>query len=733
MRGLPGCGKSTFIQQKGLEAYTLSPDTLRKAYGSPVYEASGSLRIPGDYDKAVWQLLFDLLEKRMFRGELVVVDATHTHPRSFSNYQQLARKHRYQTICVDFSDVPFEVCTERNVSRASYAVVPPLEMERMRDNMERSRIPQWIKLVPAGELEDVLHTEPKDVSQYKAIHHIGDLQGCFDPLMDYFETYGLHDDELYIFVGDYLDRGPQNAEIMGWLLENYHRDNFIFLEGNHEAHLRVWSNGGQVRSREFNERTRPQLEGASFAPKKVHGFLYQTREMFYYSFHDRKVLVTHGGLSTLPDNLVFVNSVQFIKGAGAYEEADEADASFARTALAEAYQVHGHRNRYSSPLQVNERCFNLEGKIEFGGELRTVTLTPQGFEARSVKSDVDASNQIIDPVGDLPGVLQNVEELVATLRASGTVYEKPQDGTNISSFNFKRDVFFQKKWDELNVHARGLFVNTARNVIVARAYEKFFNLGERPETQPDVLAGSLKFPVKAWVKENGYLGLVGYDPDSDDFVFASKSSLTSEFAAWLKAQFEALVTSGRLRQELRLYLKSDGGKTLVFEVIEPLNDPHIIAYDKPELVLLDIVRNQVQFEAEGDKERQRIAAMLGCRTKQLAVSLKNYDEFEGWLRQVRDFDYTLKDVTIEGFVLEDAEGFKVKIKLPWYAFWRQMRTQLERLQSGKKAGLPALEINGELAREFLEFLATKEPEALKATNVSVLRDEFYTRPNGWAA
>lgn len=728
MRGLPGCGKSTFIRQRGLEAYTLSPDSLRMAYGGPVYEANGRQRVPAEYDRAVWQLALELLEKRMFRGELVIFDATHTHPRSFQNYQALARKHRYQVLVVDFSDVPFEVCMERNAQRGElepYRVVPPLEMERMRDNMERTRIPKWATLVPARQLEEVLQTKPKDVSQYRQVNIIGDIQGCYDPLMEYFETYGLNDNELYVFVGDYLDRGPQNAEVMQWLLDHYHRPNLVFIEGNHEAHLRAWVQGSAARSREFNERTRPQLEAAGIQSKKVNGFVYQLREMFWFESLGRQVLVSHGGLSTLPSNLAFVNSVQLIKGVGSYEEVDEADASFAHTAPADVYQVHGHRNRYSTPTQVNERCFNLEGKVEFGGELRTVSFAADGIELRPIKSSLDASDDIIDPVGDRPGQLEDVSKLIGMLRASGTVYEKPQEGTHISSFNFKRDVFFNKKWDELNVHARGLFVNTAQNVIVARSYEKFFNVGERPETQPDVLSGRLKFPVKVWVKENGYLGLVGYDPECDDFVFASKSSLTSEFAGWLRARFDVLVTDEKVRRELLLYLKSDGGKTLIFEVIEPEHDPHIVEYLNPELVLLDIVRNTVKFEPADEAERKRIATMLGCRSKQLMTTLKSYEAFEGWSRVMKDFDYKFQGCHLEGFVLEDSEGFMVKVKLPWYAFWRQMRTQLERLQSGKKAGLPALEINGELAREFVDFMRTKSSDELKGADICKLRNEFY--------
>jgi hypothetical protein len=39
--------------------------------------------------------------------------------------------------------------------------------------------------------------------------------------------------------------------------------------------------------------------------------------------------------------------------------------------------------------------------------------------------------------------------------------------------------------------------------------------------------------------------------------------------------------------------------------------------------------------------------------------------------------------------------------------------------------LSAFEINGELAREFVDFVTGKSADELKATNICRLRDEFY--------
>ena len=43
LRGTPGCGKSTWIKQNGLEQYALSADNLRLLFRSPIMDKNGNL------------------------------------------------------------------------------------------------------------------------------------------------------------------------------------------------------------------------------------------------------------------------------------------------------------------------------------------------------------------------------------------------------------------------------------------------------------------------------------------------------------------------------------------------------------------------------------------------------------------------------------------------------------------------------------------------------------------
>ena len=81
---------------------------------------------------------------------------------------------------------------------------------------------------------------------------------------------------------------------------------------------------------------------------------------------------------------------------------------------------------------------------------------------------------------------------VDMLRNNPLVREKHL-ANGISSFNFSNKCFFNQAWDDINVKARGLFVKD--NNVVARSYNKFFNIGERPETEMNSLRENLVFPV----------------------------------------------------------------------------------------------------------------------------------------------------------------------------------------------------------------------------------------------
>lgn len=66
---------------------------------------------------------------------------------------------------------------------------------------------------------------------------IGDVHGRMDKLEDLMKKVSPEEDDTFIFLGDYIDRGPHSKEVVDYLLELRKTSKCIFLTGNHEQML----------------------------------------------------------------------------------------------------------------------------------------------------------------------------------------------------------------------------------------------------------------------------------------------------------------------------------------------------------------------------------------------------------------------------------------------------------------------------------------------------------------
>ena len=1038
-RGSAGCGKSSFIKVHNLKQYTLSADDIRLQMQSPVLRPDGSLCISPKNDKDVWKILFNLLEKRMQKGEFTVIDAVNSKTSEISRYKEFADKYRYRMYIVDMTDIPIDEVKKRNANRLpEYKRVPDKGIDKIYARFATQKVPSGIKVIKPEELDTILY-KPMDLSGYKKIHVIGDIHSSFSALKEYLcrqflETNPIalsddidiekcketgvigkykgeqitssnlsklmFDDELYVFTGDYLDRGIEPIETLKFLLSIYKLPNVILLEGNHEcfhkdtevltengwklikdvdintdyvaqfnlnsnrisyvkpldkvksyaedlicfegnnmkqivtfnhdvvykgqkikakdllscedlienmfpyygwhtekdfditddilrllvwivadgtlinyekytnnskkriiqfhfsrdrkikdlkellekmeieytfnegksdpkpnrkqdyfiriygdtaryyhdillnktkhypeffkklsrrqaiividellktdAHYRsslgiTWScvekqdidtiqemciknnisftyklienNGfksgniytatikpysqyakkiipeivkynddvycltmpegtlvtridGKVAfsgncyarnyshniddyNRNFKETTLPSLNKAVASGEIKKSDMRQLCRKFgqvcYFTYGDKKVLVSHGGLSSMKDNLIYISTEQIIRGVGDYEDYLECAKAFEKSTDENTYQISGHRNVTNVPVQATDRCFNLEGKVEFGGHLRVVTLDENGFQTHEIKNNVFREQEEVSEVTLSKEDLTN-DDVVKQLRNNPFVKEKEMG--NISSFNFTRDAFYKKHWDEQTTKARGLFIDTRDNSIKLRGYSKFWNVNEMDATKILNLQGTLSFPVTAYVKENGFLGLISYNKDTDDLMFATKSvvdyaSQEGDLVNVFKDLYMELSTQEE-KQNLLDFVKSNN-KTVICECVHQEKDPHIIEYPTNRIYLLDIISNDFEGKKEEYKNLQIAAKSFGLICKEKAFTFDNWEDFYGWYLEVTDEDYQYNGRNIEGFVIEDSAGFMVKLKLAYYNFWKMMR------------------------------------------------------------
>lgn len=388
-RGVPGCGKSTWVDNMYYKAYALCPDDIRLMYCAPEMKADGSMCISQKADKYVWEFVFKVLEQRMKFGCLTVIDATHTKESAINAYKKLCEKYNYTCYVKDFSDVPLETCLKRNANRVHhYKIVPEEVIERMYNNLANSKIPSWCKNYK--EIEDditlVSNIKEIDANDYREVFFIGDIHGCYNPLMKFSMQYPFtNPSNLYVFIGDYLDRGIQNKEVLKFLIDLSQRKNCIFLRGNHEKWLDFYSKGfiNDISSKQFLDYTMkeirdiPKSEIKNFIDKLVDWACIKFKNNYYY--------VTHGGI---PDFHSYLSSKQVISGVGGYEESEKVDARWSNYYKGGIYSIHGHRNLDNVPMHNTEFTYNLCDKVEKGGYLRVLHLVGNEIKELMYKNDV---------------------------------------------------------------------------------------------------------------------------------------------------------------------------------------------------------------------------------------------------------------------------------------------------------------------------------------------------------
>lgn len=731
MRGAMGCGKSTFIENQGWKPYTLCADDIRLLCQSPVLDIDGGETISQKNEPTVWKTLFDILETRMKRGEFTVIDATNTKTVEMNRYKNLAKKYRYRIYCIDMTDVPIEVAKAQNKQRDPLKFVPEEAIDRAYARFANQQIPSGIKVLKPDEVDQILY-HPTDLSQYNKVHVIGDIHGCYTALNEYVPA-NLPENEYFIFVGDYLDRGIENAQtltkLMTWSLTC---NNVTFLEGNHEAHLRAWANDEHIDSREFKYHTLPQLEEIGISKKEVRMFCRRLNQCIFFKYDDKMILATHGGLSTIPkDNLIYVATEQMVKGVGAYENAYDIACAFNETTPKNYLQVHGHRNENNLAVRVSESTFNLNGNVEFGGHLRVVTFSHGGkYSIHEIKND---HFRIPEDVTKTDDEISNgdIANIIDYMRASKYVNEKKFN--NISSFNFTREAFEDGVWDGITTKARGLYIDTKNQEIVARGYEKFFNYNEKAITSPEMLSRNLVFPVSVYVKENGFLGIMSTDHEGS-LIFATKSNIGgNDHAKWFEKNMRNIYGADTIEKMRRFAY--DNNVSFVFEVIDIKHDPHIIKYKKNECILLDIIKNNMKFEKYPYIEMCGVATDLGLEHKYLDTIIEDYNGLTKFIAKATADNFVMTtdridDKCIEGFVFEDKNGFMFKLKVPYYNEWKMLRGVARQvIKSGNIRYTGALQsvISNYFygwCKEKFNTLEKEERRKYAEKDIITLRDEF---------
>lgn len=164
-------------------------------------------------------------------------------------------------------------------------------------------------------------------------------------------------------------------------------------------------------------------------------------------------------------------------------------------------------------------------------------------------------------------------------------------------YNYGQKAQFENIWDDITCKCRGLIVNQSTGDIVARPFQKFFNLGHqgRPETAMENLPSQTPEVTK---KLDGSLGILYKHGDLT--AIATRGSFASDQAAWASMWYSRLLPKAVWPE----------GWTPLFEIVYPDNRI-VVKYDWEGLVLLALVNNETGEEM--DYGRLEIYGQtLGC-------------------------------------------------------------------------------------------------------------------------
>lgn len=203
-------------------------------------------------------------------------------------------------------------------------------------------------------------------------------------------------------------------------------------------------------------------------------------------------------------------------------------------------------------------------------------------------------------------------------------------------------------WDEITTACRGLILD-GRGGIIARPFAKFFNLGERPETQLHNLPA---LPFTVFEKVDGSLGILYRGPDRRLRV-ATRGNFVSTQALWVTAWLETLQDE----QQALLHALMDEGLTPLVEIVFGGIEGPVICYDWEGLVLLALVENETG--------RDRKWGEVVHAANRAAFRLPAVYTF-GTLEEVI-VQRPVLPPTMEGFVVRYVNGFRVKVKGEQYA------------------------------------------------------------------
>lgn len=610
LQGMPGSGKSSFIKSNHLQPYTLNLDEIRNMFDTPTYFLDDLHQTRGFVDqtnhKEVMNTFYNMLFNRFKKQETTIIDATNLKPKNLNEIIAFSKHFMYEYKIVRIGeDLSLSELLYRNKSRGIYSI-PDEKLTSMYESYKQIRLLDTENVINSHEMLDDLRVTATDITdQYQDFQVIGDVHSSASTLKELLKNFS--NKRLYIFCGDYFDRGTEHYETLLFLESLMKKENVVFLTGNHDVHLynyilsstkKVLGNDKydvSITGKDFKADTLKIFEKNKVSIKRIKDFFSKLQDVFYFKFHEKTFLVSHAGLNNqqvdMIDRFKLMDSDFFIKGVGNYSY--DIDKEYQANWNNNDYpiQFHGHRNAFLHDIfrlttsvlpESYLPMYNLEQKVERGGKIGSVLVE---FSEKIIVKDVSVKTLVYNyalPVFDknsIPGDMQNV-------LAQSPYIKKENLDNNCNAFHIQNiDKISLKEFNSLTVNSDLLIMDESEHIIL-KSPTHVFDLDHSNMTRKEEVANYFKnyFSDILVVPElNGVELQIGYQKNLDALII--KSDNPKKYNAAITAFSNYLYESNHNLKDLKTFIKKEkGNATYIFKVVFSSSNNNII-------YLTDIIDN----------------------------------------------------------------------------------------------------------------------------------------------
>ena len=138
--------------------------------------------------------------------------------------------------------------------------------------------------------------------KYKRVLAMSDIHGHFTEFMEVYKKINFTEDDLLIFLGDYIENGGEDLKMLRWLMKENKKENVIILCGNMEDEIlkffnkndfsKIYGEDSADTSHDLNEAVKKEPN----IIKEVYEFLKNLSTYFYLEIDNKKIFFCHAGI-----------------------------------------------------------------------------------------------------------------------------------------------------------------------------------------------------------------------------------------------------------------------------------------------------------------------------------------------------------------------------------------------------------------------------------------------------